>query len=82
MQYQQKLDDIERRFDALNAQMADAEVISDPPPSLAWDSGALSRDGRAAGPGAADADGPVRQRLRRPGRDLLDLPGAGGGRRW
>jgi len=30
MQYQQKLDDIERRFDALNAQMADAEVINDP----------------------------------------------------
>src|SRR5580700_575368 len=30
MQYQQKLDEIERRFDALNAQMADAEVINDP----------------------------------------------------
>ena len=30
MQYQQKLDDIERRFDLLNAQMADAEVINDP----------------------------------------------------
>ena len=30
MQYQQKLDDIERRFDALNGQMADAEVINDP----------------------------------------------------
>jgi peptide chain release factor 1 len=29
MQYQQKLDEIERRFDALNAQMADAEVIND-----------------------------------------------------
>src|SRR5580698_1754473 len=30
MQYQQKLDEIERRFDSLNAQMADAEVINDP----------------------------------------------------
>src|SRR5487761_2050350 len=29
MQYQQKLDDIERRFDALNAQMADPAVIND-----------------------------------------------------
>jgi peptide chain release factor 1 len=29
MQYQQKLDDIERRFDELNAQMADSSVISD-----------------------------------------------------
>ena len=29
MQYQQKLDDIERRFDELNSQMADPEVISD-----------------------------------------------------
>jgi peptide chain release factor 1 len=29
MQYQQRLDDIERRFDELNAQMADAAVISD-----------------------------------------------------
>src|SRR6202161_353018 len=29
MQYQQKLDEIERRFDLLNAQMADAEVIND-----------------------------------------------------
>jgi peptide chain release factor 1 len=29
MQYQQKLDDIERRFDELNAQMADPSVISD-----------------------------------------------------
>ena len=39
------------------------------------------RHGRAAGPGAADADGPVRQRRRRPGRDLLDVPGAVGGLR-
>src|SRR5580692_10428998 len=30
MQYQQKLDEIERRFDSLNAQMADAEFINDP----------------------------------------------------
>ena len=29
MQYQQRLDDIERRFDELNAQMADPAVISD-----------------------------------------------------
>jgi peptide chain release factor 1 len=29
MQYQQKLDDIERRFDSLNAQMADPAVIND-----------------------------------------------------
>jgi len=29
MQYQQKLDDIERRFDSLNAQMADPGVIND-----------------------------------------------------
>ena len=29
MQYQQKLDDIERQFDTLTAQMADPEVISD-----------------------------------------------------
>jgi peptide chain release factor 1 len=29
MQYQQKLDDIEKRFDQLNAQMADPAVISD-----------------------------------------------------
>ncbi len=29
MQYQQKLEDIERRFEALNAQMADPEVIAD-----------------------------------------------------
>src|SRR5580692_2716172 len=29
MQYQQKLDDIERRFDALTGQMADPEVIND-----------------------------------------------------
>jgi peptide chain release factor 1 len=29
MQYQQKLDDIEKRFDELNAQMADHSVISD-----------------------------------------------------
>jgi peptide chain release factor 1 len=30
MQYQQKLDDIERKFDELNRQMADPAVISDP----------------------------------------------------
>ena len=29
MQYQQRLDDIERRFDELNAQMADPAIISD-----------------------------------------------------
>ena len=29
MQYQQKLDDIERKFDDLNRQMADPAVISD-----------------------------------------------------
>ena len=29
MQYQQRLDDIERRFDELNAQMADPAVIRD-----------------------------------------------------
>ena len=41
----------------------------------------LSATDGPAGPGAADADGPVRQRRRRPGRDLLDVPGAVGGRR-
>jgi len=29
MQYQQKLDDIERKFDDLNGQMADPAVIGD-----------------------------------------------------